>query len=299
MSNEKKDARDHLVDAWLADLENGVAPWAKPWKCSGPCGRPRNFESKRAYTGLNVFTLLWAATEGGFTSNEWLTFSGVKRLEAQVKKGEHGTWILQPVPAHFWRTVEDPDTGEKVKERVDYWRFKGLKVFNVEQTTIELPKPEEETEEEKAARIQDAEAFIQAQGAKLHHGGDRAFYRPSTDSITLPPFEAFQDAASYYSTSLHEHAHWTGHESRLGRDLSGWFGNEDYAFEELVAEMASAYLCLDLGIEGKLQHREYIGSWAKHITENRDAIFRASKLAEQAAAWMHENTEKATTKAAA
>jgi len=297
--SEKKDARDYLREQWLLDLESGVAPWAKPWKCKGgACGRPRNFESKRPYSGLNTFTLLWEAMNKGYVHNDWLTFAGVQRLGGQVKKGEHGTWVLQPVPASFTKKVKDGD-GKEQEEEVKYFRFRGLRVFNVDQTTLELPPPpKEETAEEVQARLDGVDSFIQALGARIGHGGDRAYYSPDSDRIQLPPFESFVDAASYYATSLHEHAHWTGHTSRLDRDLKGWHNTTSYAQEELVAEMAAAFLCLDLGIEGKLQHREYIGCWVKHLQEQKDAIFKAAAAAEKAAAWMMEQVKVAVPKAA-
>lgn len=296
----KKDARQHLVDSWIEQMEAGVAPWVKPWKCQGSaCGRPRNFESKRAYSGVNVFTLLASQMQQGFNSSEWITFSGVKRLGGSVLKGSHGTWILQPVQKAFWRTEEDEDTGEEKKVKITYWTFKGLKLFNIEQTTIEWTPEEPATEEELLQRIEAAEAFISAQGAQVSHGGDRAYYSTLTDSIRLPEFQAFQDEASYYSTSLHEHAHWTGHSSRMDRDLSGTFGSEDYAYEELVAEMTAAFLCLDLRIEGQLQHAEYLGAWAKKLQNDPKFLTDAARDAEQAATWLAENAKKEQQAAAA
>jgi antirestriction protein ArdC len=88
--------------------------------------------------------------------------------------------------------------------------------------------------------------FFGATGATLNHGGNRAYYRPSTDSIVLPLFEAFRDAESYYATLAHETTHWTAHESRLSRDFGKRFGSEGYAIEELVAELGAAFLCADL-----------------------------------------------------
>jgi antirestriction protein ArdC len=134
--------------------------------------------------------------------------------------------------------------------------------------------------------IEDVHAFIERIGATVRHGGDRAFYAPSLDVIQLPEAACFEGAGHYYSTSLHEHAHWSGHESRLDRDLSGRFGDEAYAAEELVAELTSAFLCAALSIPGRLRHVEYLGSWLRLLKEDARAIFSASARATEAAQFL-------------
>ena len=137
-----------------------------------------------------------------------------------------------------------------------------------------------------SARIARAERFFGATGATLAHGGNRAFYRPSTDSIVLPPFETFRDAESYYATLAHETTHWTAHESRLARDFSTKrFGSEGYAIEELVAELGAAFLCadLDLTLEPREDHAAYIANWLDALNSDNRAIFAAASHAQRAA----------------
>jgi len=122
--------------------------------------------------------------------------------------------------------------------------------------------------------------------ASLSHGGGRAYYSPSADRIQMPEFGTFTSPAAYYSTLAHEHVHWTGHPSRLEREQSSPFGSPGYAFEELVAELGSAYLCDILELDGVFQHPEYIGHWIKKLEADPDAFHRASGLATKAVRWM-------------
>lgn len=126
-------------------------------------------------------------------------------------------------------------------------------------------------------------------GAQIAEGGTRAFYRPSTDEICVPPFRAFRDAASFYATLAHEATHWTGAPARLARDLSGRFGSDAYAVEELVAELGAAFLCADLGLasEPRLDHAGYIANWLQVLKNDPRAIFTAAAKAQAAADWMH------------
>ncbi len=125
--------------------------------------------------------------------------------------------------------------------------------------------------------------FLESIPAVTKHSGSRAFYTPIGDYINLPPKDTFRSMEDYYSTRLHETTHWTGHESRLKRDLANKFGTENYAFEELVAELGSAFLCSMLGVEGNLQHTEYIANWSEILKNDSRAIFKASSLAQKAA----------------
>ena len=131
-----------------------------------------------------------------------------------------------------------------------------------------------------------AEALIAATGADFRIGGDRAFYRPVHDFIQVPRPEAYFEPINWHRTALHELGHWTGHPSRLGRDLSGHFGSALYAKEELVAEMTSAFVCASLGIVPTVRHADYIGSWLEVLREDNRAIVRAASAASKAADYL-------------
>src|ERR1035437_9168532 len=130
------------------------------------------------------------------------------------------------------------------------------------------------------------EAFISATKADIRHGGGRACFIPSQYFIALRPKSSFINVESYYATSLHELGHWSGHKTRLDRDLSGRFGGEAYAAEELVAELNAAFLCAHLGIPGELRHSEYLGHWLTLLKEDSRAIFTASSKASQSANYL-------------
>lgn len=129
-----------------------------------------------------------------------------------------------------------------------------------------------------------AEEFLQATGAKITHRGNRAFYRPSTDEIILPQPEAFITPENYYATACHELTHWTGHKSRLARDFEGRFGDESYAFEELIAELGASFLCGHFGfIDATIEnHASYLSSWIKVLKNDKNAIFIAARHASSA-----------------
>jgi len=119
----------------------------------------------------------------------------------------------------------------------------------------------------------------------LHEGGQRAFYAPDADSITMPPRTLFPKAEAYYATLFHEMGHWTGHKSRLARDLSGAFGSAPYAREELVAEMTSAFLCSDCGIGNAVEENTvaYVQNWLAALKKDSKLVVVAAGAAQKAA----------------
>jgi antirestriction protein ArdC len=239
------------------------------------------------YRGINVIALWMTAAASGYTGPYWFTFRQAIELKACVGKGEKGTLVVY---ANRITKTETDAKGEEVEREIPY--MKGYTVFNADQ--IEgLPDryrvPPTAPPEPKVERIAHAEAFFEATGAKLRHGGNSAFYSPGGDFIQLPPFESFRDPESYAATKAHEYAHWTGHESRLARDIRNRFGTEDYAREELVAELGSAFLCADLGItpEVRADHAAYIASWLNALKNDKRLIFRAAAQAQRAADHLH------------
>jgi antirestriction protein ArdC len=174
---------------------------------------------------------------------------------------------------------------EEVEEKHRFLRFHSI--FNVEQveglperfTSIPPPRPLDEA-------LAEAEEFIAALHADVRHGGNMAAYSPALDCILLPHRERFENDTLYVATKLHEHGHWTGHKSRLDRDLTGRVGDEAYAAVELIAELTAAFLCAELAIPGQLRHPEYIGSWLKVLGSDTRAIFTAAGKATAAANYM-------------
>jgi antirestriction protein ArdC len=132
----------------------------------------------------------------------------------------------------------------------------------------------------------DVEALIRASGADLRLGGDKAFYAPALDYIQVPRPESYFEPINWHRTALHELGHWTGHPSRLARDLSGGFGSKLYSREELCAEVTSAFCCATLGIIPTVRHADYIGSWLDVLREDNRAVIRAASAASKAADYL-------------
>jgi antirestriction protein ArdC len=261
---------DTVTEQILKELEAGTPPWVQSWQVS----LPRNMVSKKEYRGTNVILLWTAAAKKGYRSPYWLTFKQAGDLQGRVKKGEKATWIVYAAS----QTKKD-EKGEEIEYRFLKWYF----VFNVEQTEgISHP------EQPPVKPIGEVEEFIDALGANVIHGNTRAYYLPKFDQIHLPDPEDFRTMADYYVVALHEHTHWTGHSSRLNRPLVTKFGTEEYAEEELVAELGSAFLCSHLQVTPYLRedHAAYIKSWIKVLKEDKRAIFKASALAAKAADYL-------------
>ena len=282
-----RDLYQEVTDRIVAAMEAGTAPWVCPWRRDGEGGRQRNGSSGHVYRGVNV--LLTAMS--GFGSPRWYTFNQAKQLGGSVRKGEKGTQLV------YWKFIDPkPDGDEKApgdqgstSGRIPLLR--SFIVFNAEQIAFECPDGSQhavavEADLDVASDYGPTRDLVERSEADIRHGGTRACYNPSDDYIRVPVPSRFADTASYHATVMHELGHWTGHESRLARDLSGRFGAEAYAAEELVAELAAAFLCAELGVAGKLQHAEYIGSWIKVLKEDKRAIFTASRLAQQAADYL-------------
>ena len=217
MTTERQDVYTRITDKIIADLEQGVRTWMKPWNAGNTAGRiSRPLRHNGVpYSGINIL-MLWAeATAQGFGAPIWMTFKQATELNAHVRKGEKGSLVVY---ANSITRTEQEDNGEETEREIHY--MKGYTVFNVEQIDG-LPehyygKPEIQTTP--VERIGHAEAFFKATGADVRYRGDRAFYSNDGDYIQMPVIEAFRDAESFYATLAHESAHWTKHPARLDRE---------------------------------------------------------------------------------
>jgi len=267
----------------IARLETGAKPWIKPWR-GVPVSRPLR-ACGTPYRGMNVFWLWMVADMCGYASPYWMTYNQAQKLGAQVKKGEKSTIAI--FYKSYTKEVEAPDTGETSEEsrRV----LKAYPVFNADQidglperfhpaAQLEVVEPE--------GREQELDAFFATIPAVLRHQGDEAYYEPTVDRVTMPPTHLFSGFDHYYATLAHELSHWTGHPSRLDRDLKHRFGTAAYAAEELVAELSSAILGAELGLPVTHldNHASYIEHWLGLLREDDRAILTAAAKAEEASA---------------
>lgn len=287
MKNEKKPFHETVAEKIIKQLEEGTAPWQKPWNADNSASfLPYNPTTGNRYKGINALHLMASERE----DQRWLTYRQASDLGAQVRKGEKSTTV------QFWKFTEErtkldektgkpllDKDGKKQKETVKLERPRVFyaSVFNAEQID-NMPAPEVRKEQQWNP-VERAEKILAASGAVIKHSQhDNAFYRPITDEIHLPKKEAFDSADKYYATALHELGHWTGHSSRLDRPMSNPFGSEGYAKEELRAEISSMLLGEELAIgHDPEQHTAYVGSWIKALKEDPLEIFRAAADAEK------------------
>jgi antirestriction protein ArdC len=284
-ATEKRDVYARVTDQIITAIENGVGSWRLPWHTSGKFAfSPINVQSKKSYRGINTVCLWAAAQSKGYERGEWGTYAQWQERGAQVRKGERATLIV------FWKFAHDSaetDDGESSTARGSHLLFtRGYSVFNAAQVDGYTPKGD--PEQDAPARIAHAEEFFHAIGADLRHGGNQAYYAPISDHVQMPPYAAFCDAVSYYSTLAHEHTHWTANAARCDRQLGKRFGDNAYAAEELIAELGAAFTCAHLGLstEPREDHAQYIQSWLKVLKADNKAIFTAASKAQQACDWM-------------
>jgi len=289
-TSPKADVYARVTAKIVADLEQGVRPWLKPWSAdhaSGKITRPLRYNGI-PYKGINVIILWSASVSKGYSCPLWLTFKQALELGGNVRKGESGECIVY---ANRITRTETDAKGEEVEHEIPF--MKGYTVFNAEQCDG-LPAHYYANAEAPtltpAARIERADLFFAATGADIRHGGTRAYYAEGSDYVQMPPFETFKDAESYAATLAHELTHWTKHDKRLARDFGRVrHGDEGYAKEELVAELGSAFLAADLEItpEVREDHAAYIASWLKALKDDKRLIFSAAAHAQRAADYLH------------
>jgi antirestriction protein ArdC len=284
VKKSKRDYEAEITNKVIAQLEAGVAPWRKSWATGEGLALRENGQP---YRGYNQFIL----SMSGYASPFWFTYNKAAELSG-CKKNSKGKWIWEDnkgvrenekgTAIHFFKplAITDKDTGEDKK--IPLMKF--YSVFNAEQIDglpeKFFPKPVERTEVERDAG---AEEYIKNIPAAIRHGGGSAFYSPSTDFIQVPDASAFDSMGDYYSTVLHELAHWTGHKTRLDRDLRNSFGTKDYSREELIAEASSAIICAHLGLEAEPRedHASYIKEWLSVLKEDKTALRKAFAKAQK------------------
>ncbi|MDQ0081360.1 antirestriction protein ArdC [Variovorax boronicumulans] len=297
------DVRQAVTDRIVAMLEQGGHVFRERWTRAASRGMPRNGKTGAPYRGANVLLLWDAAIEGGYASNVWLTYRQARSVGAQVRKGERGVLC-----AHFERMARErrDDADEVLSEggmdegavtaeagaRAGVLLCRPFWLFNVAQidglplevVDLGLAAPVESTR----APVERALRLLGGCNATIRHGFDQAAYLPALDEIRLPWPRQFTSPESQCATALHELVHWTGHPDRLNRSFGRRFGDAAYAFEELVAELGSAFVMghcglVDATVEG---HAAYIDAWLQVLRGDRTAIFMAARLAEEAFAFI-------------
>ena len=267
-----KDIYAEVTDRIIAQLEQGVIPWRKPWIASGAA---ISHSTGKPYSLLNQIIL--------GKPGEYATFKQITDEGGRIKKGAKAQMVV------FWKWIEQEDEDRPGEmKKIPFLRY--YNVFHLddcEGTKPKHTKPLPNTAQPDEAAEAIAADYLRRSGVRLiHEEGNRAFYRPPTDSITLPLLAQFKDTAEYYSTLFHEMTHSTGHSSRLNRLTKvAAFGSEDYSKEELVAEIGAAALVQHGGLETSSSFRNsaaYVQNWLKALRDDKRLIVSAAGQAEKA-----------------
>lgn len=285
----RKDVQQQVTDTILNQLEAGVVPWKQSWiDNQSKMQLPKNAVTGKRYRGINIVLLWSTANEKHYTSQEWASFKQWQSKKETIRKGEKGNFVV------FTDTFEKEVDGEIkkisfLKYSVVFNRTQLASYKPAELSFVEATKPEIE----KSSAIED---FIANTFAAVEHREGDACYVPGLDKIFMPPITDFIDTAyasaaeNYYTTLLHEMTHWTGHTSRINRQIKNKFGDHAYAEEELIAELGAAFLGAEFGIAGSkvADHANYIGNWLKILKDNKQFIISAASEASKAVDYMQD-----------
>ena len=278
----KRDLYADVSARIVSELERGAAPWVRPWSATAGQNVPQNAVSNRPYSGCNVI-LLWLARDRGWRAPRFVTFKQAIEAGGNVRGGEHGTKV------YFVKQLQvRADDGAEAETRL-IPMLREYTVFNVDQCdglpdSIRAGKPMRVRNPDTRDALVDE--FLRSTGADIREGHGEAYYVPSQDFISMPAFEAFKGADLFYNVVFHELSHWTGHKSRLDRDLKNRFGSRCYAAEELVAELGAAFLCAEFGFDGDVRSAGYIATWIELLKADPRAFFTACSKASKAADYL-------------
>ena len=282
---------EELTRQIIAALKKGVLPWIRPWS-TWPLRH-----NGRHFTGTNSLILCMAADKAGYQSRHWLTQAQGKKYGASVPRGQKGTTVLRPLIALLPAAVLDPTAGvlppgtlrvRKTRSGEPLGvRTERYAVFNAEQFE-ELPARFYRQPERDEPDLQRAEQFFGGIEARIEQGGDIASYSPTEDLIRMPRSAWFNRNVDYFATLAHELGHWTGHRTRLARAFKGQFGHPEYAKEELVAELAAAYVLAASELPGmkREHHAAYLDSWLKVLKDDPEAFPKAANAGQRGADYL-------------
>ena len=273
------DIYSQVNDRIIAALEQGIIPWKRPWT-----GRlPTNYATGKQYRGVNILTLGIAEMVCGYSSPYWITFRQAQKHGGHIKRGEKATYIV-----FSDKKVKEVEIEDGKKEQKVYHFIKSFPVFNWDQTEG-VPKKEAGLALDPDRDLIDVCDSIlngMPNPPTYSEGGSSAYYAPNEDLVNLPPIETFKMTEGYVATKFHEYAHSTGHKTRLNRPgVMGVaaFGSDDYGFEEMVAELTSAYLCAINGIDNTLENSTaYIQNWLRVLRNDKTMLLKASGKATMA-----------------
>ncbi|MDG1530311.1 MAG: zincin-like metallopeptidase domain-containing protein [Paracoccaceae bacterium] len=291
---DKMNVHQQVTNTILKQLEAGTPPWRRPWIGGGSQGsQPLRFNGE-AYRGINTL-LLWAeGLDKGFTSERWMTFRQAKELGGNVRKGEKSATSIK---YGTFEREDDNGTEAKIPYLRAYRVFNADQIDNLPEEFYIQPEPVRDLGTNTDPEL---DQFFANTGAKIISTEEpKDFYRPSTDTVHMPPITSFFEARRFYGVLSHEVCHWTGASNRLDR-LSKFGNRAVYAFEELVAEIGACLLSVQLGVEPDFeQSAAYLQSWITALKGDNKAIFKAATEAQKAVDFIMEQSAKGKTQKAA
>lgn len=283
---ERRDIAAEITNLIIAKIEAGVAPWVRSWSAGNAGGRPLRHNGE-AYSGINCLYLWAVGDKAGYASPYWMTYRQADALGARVRRGESGS--LSVYFNAINKTKTDVQTGQENSRLVRFMRH--YVVFNAEQIDGLAPhfQPAIDNVVVEPSKRQGAiDAFFQAIPADIRYGGDKAFFSPSHDFIQIPRRSAFKTQDHFASTLAHECVYWSGSADRLARTFGKRFGDDAYAFEEIVASVGQSLVCADLDLPAELHdsHASYVKHWLRCLKRDKTAIIHAAAKAEQAVRYL-------------
>lgn len=284
---ERRDIAAEITNLIIAKIEAGTAPWMRSWSgAGGTGGRPLRHNGE-AYSGINCLYLWAVGADAGYGSPYWMTYKQAEALGAQVRRGETGS--LSVFFNAVSKTDTDAATGEEHSRLIRFMRH--YIVFNCDQIDGLPPHftPNAEPQViEPSARQAAIDAFFAAIPADIRHGGNQAFFSPTYDFVQVPHKAAFKTQDHHASTLGHEIVHWSGGPTRLARTFGKRFGDDAYAFEELIAAIGQSLICAELDLPADLHdnHASYVAHWLKVLKGDKTAIIHAASKAEQAVRYL-------------
>jgi antirestriction protein ArdC len=293
MNSNKKTKASELHSEITAEvirlMETAGTDWVKSWSALGIHSQAVSLTD---YKGGNQFWLSLVAARHGWHSPFWATYKTWAAAGSQVRKGETGTKLIR------WVDAKCKEHGTAKCEVCGPFLLPvTFTVFNAAQCDHDGWEPPFRAEPNEDERVDNCDLFLRKSGAVIFHGGDSAYYDPSQDQIVLPQFENFDSAVAYYGTAFHELIHWTGAAKRTDRHNKrgkGSFGSEEYAYEELVAELGACFLAAEFGIEPVVRedHAKYLNNWIKALKGDEKLIWTAAQDASKAITWLRAKIDK-------
>ncbi|HWL41804.1 MAG TPA: zincin-like metallopeptidase domain-containing protein [Ilumatobacter sp.] len=283
------DLFETITNQLIADIETGATgTWRMPWHTLADAGTPTSVD-QRPYRGMNAVWLAMVGAAHGWTTGVYGTYRAWQRHDAQVRRGEKASQVV------LWKAItpkdadnNDTSTGESGRTRGQRLFARAYAVFAAEQVDgadeIIARRTAQLAARDTPERIEQADRYFAGIAATVIEGGNRAYYRPGDDTIHLPALAQFDTAAHYYGTRAHETVHWTGHAERLNRDLTGRFGSDSYAGEELVAELGAAMWCAQVGLSAvtRSDHAAYLAGWLRILRSDASALVTVASRAQAA-----------------